>query len=177
MARKKARLALSAAFPRRLKVLVESSGSPGTEGCATWHLLCPQTTLALFALNTQSHRGQTAARPPLERSDLLQNASTPKYPAISHCPKANNYQKKTAVDSKLPLQRQSTGCWTVFPRSSSEMEAAGQMTFARIGNPCHQGQPPGCPAQSRSITTHCMARAGKTGQETQMAVRNQHCHP
>lgn len=60
MARRKARLALSAAFLRGLKVLVKPPGAPGTEGCATWHLLCPETTLALFAQSTQSHHGQAA---------------------------------------------------------------------------------------------------------------------
>lgn len=122
MARRKSQSSFSAAFLRQLKVLVKLPGSPGTEGCATWHLLCPQTTLALFAQNTQRHHAQAAGSAISREVRLAAEHQHAKVSVSKPLSKNKQLPEKTAVDSKLPLQRQSTGCWAVFPRSSSEME-------------------------------------------------------
>lgn len=76
----------------------ETTGPP-------WHLLCPQSTLAVSAESLCPHqRGQ--------------DASTPKHPWVSSCPRPNQSQKTQ--------QRQSTGCWAVCSRSSSDMERRQQ---------------------------------------------------
>lgn len=48
-----------------LKLLMKPLGCPGIEGCTPWHLLYPQSTLAVSA---QSHYGQAVALSPPESS-------------------------------------------------------------------------------------------------------------
>lgn len=79
----------------------EASGLP-------WHLLCPQSTLAVSAESLWAGSGSVPTR----------EVRTPKHPWVSSCPRPNHSQKRQ--------QRKSTGCWAVCSRSSSEMERRQQ---------------------------------------------------
>lgn len=59
------RITILGCFLGWLKVLMKPLGCPGREGWAPWHLLCPQSTLAVFA---QSHHRQAVALSPPKRS-------------------------------------------------------------------------------------------------------------
>lgn len=114
-----------------LKVLMKPLGCPGTEGRAPWHLLCPQSTLAVFA---QSCHGQAVALSPPERSGCQhtqvsvgkQLSKTKPFPEKDSC------WQQTAIAKAI---HRLLGCLFQEQLRNGE-EAAGQVTFARIQNPC-----------------------------------------
>lgn len=98
------RKAILRCFLGWLKVLMTPLGCPGTSSAHRAHLLCLHRVTLGRQWLCPHHRGQ--------------DASTPKYPWVSSCPRPNHSQKRQ--------QRQSTGCWAVCSSSSSEMERRQQ---------------------------------------------------
>lgn len=117
------RKAILRCFLGWLKLLTKPLGCPGIEGWVPWHLLCPQSTLAVCA---QSHYGHAVALSLPERSGCQHTkGSMGKQPS-----KTKAFPGKTAK-----ANHQLLGC--VFQEQiKNGEEAAGQVTFARMQNPC-----------------------------------------
>lgn len=128
MAGRKFRLALSAAFPRQLKVLVKPPGSPGTKGWATWHLsACRPHALCLHRTRGAAVDGQREVRAAAERQsshewDTVQNQTVTR--------KDSCWQQTATAKATHGLLRR---------LSQEELRngegAARQVTSARIRNP------------------------------------------
>lgn len=149
MAKRKASLRC---FLGWLKVLMKPLGHPGTSSAHRAHLLC-------------LHR--VTVSPP-ERSGCQHT----KAPMSKQLSKTKAVPEKTAKAIHRLL-----GCLFQEQLRNGE-EAAGQVTSARIQNPCiiRVGLWNILPSHTPSQSQH-VAGGGKTSQETKLVVRNTQCHP